>query len=606
MNGSEQRESSVEARKEKIRKRYQSKNERIKVIPAKATATLYDETEEKRVAVYARVSTDNENQTSSYELQKSYYHDMVNKHSNWTLVDIYADEGISGTSLAHREAFMRMIDDCMAGKIDLIITKNVSRFARNIEDCIHYARQLKFCNPPVGILFETENIYTLNRDSEMALSFTATMAQEESHAKSESMNRSYHMRFERGLFMTPTLLGYDHDAEGNLVINEEEAKTVRLMFLMVLDGYKCSEIAEELMRLKRPTKVKKKSCEVNYAWSSSTVQAILRNERYCGDVLAQKTYTPNYLNHKSVKNRNNLPQYYEEDHHEAIISREDFITVQALLDQAKYGFRNALPELKVIDTGVLRGFVEINPCWVGFTEDDYLAACHSVLTDEDYLNPKVLIQKKRGDFELSKYQVTRNQFVSNSRKISVSITHNKIKFSVDAIAEFESTFYVEIFYHPLYEMLVVRKSDKNNRHAIKWSGHKNNSIKPRWIKASAFAPVLYALSGWNSDWRYTITGYSKEQNGEKVIMFYMDEPEIRVKQEDGKYNIFYPSEWRGEFGDYYDEHIGKTISIFDPKKVWNTEAQGVVRSNVDFQIRNPSEIKSELEILKNELGENHE
>ena len=140
--------------------------------------------------MYARVSTDDPRQTSSYELQKNHYTDLVNRREDWKLVDIYADEGISGTSLKHRDSFIRMIADCKAGKIDLIVTKSVSRFARNVLDCIGYVRQLAAMSPPIGVFFETENIYTLNPNSEMSLSFISTLAQEESHNKSEIMNAS--------------------------------------------------------------------------------------------------------------------------------------------------------------------------------------------------------------------------------------------------------------------------------------------------------------------------------------------------------------------------------------------------------------------------------
>ena len=140
---------------------------------------------------------------------------MVSRRPDWDLVEIYADEGISGTSLQHRDAFVKMIEDCKAGKIDLIVTKSVSRFARNIIDCIGYVRELKAMNPPIGVFFETENIFTLNANSEMSLSFIATLAQEESHSKSEIMNASIEMRFKRGIFLTPALLGYDQDDDGN-------------------------------------------------------------------------------------------------------------------------------------------------------------------------------------------------------------------------------------------------------------------------------------------------------------------------------------------------------------------------------------------------------
>ena len=233
MKETEERLENVKDQKQRIRDRYKGVDEdALDVIPAAPQEDFYSETTTKRVAVYARVSTDDPRQTSSYELQKNHYTDMVSRRPDWDLVEIYADEGISGTSLQHRDAFVKMIEDCKAGKIDLIVTKSVSRFARNIIDCIGYVRELKAMNPPIGVFFETENIFTLNANSEMSLSFIATLAQEESHSKSEIMNASIEMRFKRGIFLTPALLGYDQDDDGNLVINDQEAEIVRLIFFM--------------------------------------------------------------------------------------------------------------------------------------------------------------------------------------------------------------------------------------------------------------------------------------------------------------------------------------------------------------------------------------
>lgn len=189
MKESEGKAGSRAEQKQKIRERYKGIDpDSLDVIPAKPRIDIYETDIEQRVAVYARVSTGDPRQTSSYELQKNYYEDLVQRNPHWTLVDIYADEGISGTSLNHREAFKRMIQDCNDGKIDLIITKSVSRFARNIVDCIEQVRKLAALKPPVGVMFKTERIYTLDSKSEMSLSFIATLAQEESHNKSEIMN----------------------------------------------------------------------------------------------------------------------------------------------------------------------------------------------------------------------------------------------------------------------------------------------------------------------------------------------------------------------------------------------------------------------------------
>jgi len=406
----------AENQKARIRERYKGIDlDELDVIPAISQEDFYDSTNMKRVAVYARVSTDDPRQTSSYELQKNHYKDLINHHPNWNLVDIYADEGISGTSLQHRDAFVQMIKDCQDGKIDLIVTKTVARFARNILDCIGYVRQLAAMQPPVGVFFETENIFTLNGNSEMLLSFLATMAQEESHNKSEIMNSSIEMRFRRGIFLTPPLLGYDLDEDGNLVINEKEAETVRLVFFMYLYGYTCGQIADTLTNLGRRTK------KNNTSWSPGSILGILQNERHCGDVLARKTFTPNYLDHKSKKNKQNRNQYRKRNHHEAIISRDDFIAVQRLISNARYGNKGILPELQVIRDGVLKGFVSVNPRWVAFGADDYRAASSSAADDEHHLQAEMFqIEAQPGDFDLRGYEIARSQFFDTARKLCVT------------------------------------------------------------------------------------------------------------------------------------------------------------------------------------------
>lgn len=364
---------NVIAKKEAIRKRIQSTDiTDIEIIPAKPQVSVLKDTSEKRVAIYARVSTDDVRQTSSYEMQQKHYSDFVASRPNWHLVRIYADEGISGTSLKNRDAFNQMIIDCKNGGIDLIITKSVSRWSRNIVDGVGCVRALEAQNPPVGVFFEDERLYSLDRDHATMLSMHSTMAEQESRTKSTSMNSSLLMRFAHGLFLTPTLLGYDHNENGNLIINQEEANTVRLIFFMYLYGYSTEIIAQTLTALNRPTKLG------NTKWSSSTVLGILRNERHCGDVRAWKTHTPDFLIQKSVKNRNDKPQYYKRDHHEPIISRDDFIAAQQMIDNAKYRGNNLLPRLRVVSDGALRGFVSVNPRWGGFNAEDYRAASASV------------------------------------------------------------------------------------------------------------------------------------------------------------------------------------------------------------------------------------
>ena len=231
----------------------------------------------------------------------------------------------------------------------------------------------------------------------------STLAQEESHTKSEIMNSSIEMRFRRGIFLTPPLLGYDQDENGDLVVNPHEARIVQLIFYMYLNGSSTQQIADSLTELGCRTK------KNNDVWSSSTILQILQNERHCGDVLARKTWTPNYLDHKSRKNNQDRNQYRKVGHHEAIISRDDFIAVQKLITNAKYGNKEILPELHVIQEGSLCGFISINPRWSGFKATDYFEASQSVLKSTTRDTPDT-ITASAGSFDLRDYEIARGQF----------------------------------------------------------------------------------------------------------------------------------------------------------------------------------------------------
>ena len=568
MKENEERAGRVNKQKSKIRERYKGVDaDCLDVIPALPQEDFYNSETVKRVAVYARVSTDDPRQTSSYELQRNHYNDMVSRRPDWQLVQIYADEGISGTSLQHRDAFVQMIRDCQEGKIDLIVTKSVSRFARNILDCIGYVRQLKAMKPPIGIFFETENIFTLNANSEMSLSFIATLAQEESHTKSEIMNSSIEMRFKRGIFLTPTLLGYDHDEDGNLIINEEEAKTVRLIFFMYLYGYSSNRIAETLTKLQRATK------KGNTTWNPGSVLQILQNERHCGDVLARKTFTPNYLDHKSKKNRQDRNQYRMKDHHESIVSRDDFIAVQRMISNARYGNRGFLPELHVVPEGMLKGYVLINPRWAGFKAADYYEAAVSV-SDEEVQKlpsmPPLTVEAKSGDFDLRGYEIARAQFFNVKERITVTFTDDQVSFNKAAIQKLTCE-YVELLIHPDKKMFAVRCCERNEKNAIQWARESDGLFRLKNIRGTAFMPTVYEIMSWKHQCKYRVIGNYVEKDGEAAIFIDMKEPEIFVPermlqsgnkseklglnplQEDRNKNVtVYPASWSGGFGrDFY-------------------------------------------------------
>lgn len=610
---------SSQDKKLRIRERYKGIDEELlDVIPAVKQDDFYDEAKVKRVGVYARVSTDDPRQTSSYELQKNYYNDLVSRRPDWNLVDIYADEGISGTSLAHRDEFKRMIADCEAGKLDLIVTKSISRFARNLMDCVGHIRKLKALTPPVGVFFETEHVYTLDANSEMTLSFMATLAQEESHTKSEIMNASIEMRFKRGIFLTPALLGYDLDDDGNLVINEEEAKTVRLIFFLYLYGFTTKEIAETMTELHRTTK------KGNTKWSPASVLQILQNERHCGDVLARKTFTPDYLTHKSKKNRQDRNQYRMKDHHESIVSRDDFIAVQRLINNAKYGNKSILPALHVVNEGLLSGFVSINPRWAGFKVSDYYEACHSA----DYENDSLEVfheeyAANEGDFDLRGYEIARGQYFEANGKCSVTISKKDLSFSLAAIKRLGETATIEMLIHPDKKLLAVRAVKSDAVNAVTWSRRTNGKTVPKKISGTACLPTIFKLMDWKDECRYRLLGSLLQKEDCSILIFDMKEIEVFIPRyvidqsdqdsDDGsmipftygssKQVLAYPDDWGDNFGNSFYSHeydSQKEKSEFEKMKEMPDSAP---YKESDLKVTDPLTLKTEIESMISEMKE---
>ena len=520
------RKQEKKQEKEKVRKRMRVEidPENYEYIPAKKPIDYYDNDVPQRVAIYVRVSTDDIRQTTSYELQKKYYEDFVRRHPNWTLVKIYADEGISGTSLKHRDAFNEMIDHCRAGQIDLIVTKSVSRFARNVMITIGMARELAQMKSPVGIFFESEAIFSLNDDSQMALTFQATMAEEESHTRSRSMETSLRMRLDNGIPLTPKLLGYTHDVDGNLIINPEEAKTVKLAFYMYLYGYTTQQIADTLIALER------RSYLGNIKWTSSGVVQILRNERHCGDVLTRKTFTQDYRSHRQLKNRGDRPQSHYFNHHEGIVRRDDFIAVQRMLDNAKYGNRSILPELRVIESGILKGFVSINPRWAGFKEKEYYQASQSVyLTTEEEAAAVASVQQiqlSAGDFDLRGFEVARSEFFDSQNRPYISFSEKLVKFSTACVKKFDTRTVIELLINPVEKKFAIRPTDKANKNGVVFSHISGGKPSPKPISTAAFRSTVYSLMGWNQEYKYRILGTLYEQGSELAYIFDAADSEV--------------------------------------------------------------------------------
>ena len=275
-----------------------------------------------RVAAYCRVSTDQEEQETSYEAQCRHYTDYINANSEWELAGIFADEGISGTSTKNRTQFNAMIAACENGEVDMVITKSISRFARNTLDCLTYIRKLKALNIP--IYFEKENINTLDAKGEILLTIMASIAQQESQSISQNVRMGIQYGFQEGRMRLDytRFLGYTKDADGNFVIVPEEAETVRRIYRDYLEGYSPDAIAKVLTAKGAPTPMGSSK------WYASTVASILSNEKYCGDALLQKYYTVDFLTHKIAKNTSQFPQYFVEDHHAPIVPRQVYFQVQ--------------------------------------------------------------------------------------------------------------------------------------------------------------------------------------------------------------------------------------------------------------------------------------
>ena len=329
----------------------------VRVIPARPqTAEYQNQHHQIRVAAYCRVSTEMEEQQNSYQVQIDYYTDLNNKKKEWTLAGIFADEGISGTQTKKRTEFNRMIRMCKRKKIDLVITKSISRFARNTVDCLEYVRQLKDLG--IGVIFEKENINTLTMTSEFMIALYGSFAQAESESISKNVSLGVQMAFREGKarIQYRNLLGYRKGADAKPEIVPDEAETVKLIFKLFLDGLSTQKIADALIAKERPT------VSGDLTWNSGMVRKILHNEKYVGDVLLQKTYTVDCITHKKAVNHGERTMYLVSDHHDPIIDHVTYNLVQQELarrkskrkatskgntEQGKYSSKYALTELLI-------------------------------------------------------------------------------------------------------------------------------------------------------------------------------------------------------------------------------------------------------------------
>ena len=580
-------------------------------IPARPKINIYESGRVFRVCAYCRVSTENDEQLSSFELQQSHYRQLMGNHPNWNLVHIYADEGISGTSLKKRDDFNRMIAACEAGEYDLIVTKSVSRFARNLVDCVSIARKLKSQNPPIGIFFETDNFNTLSEGSELMLSFLATFAQEESVKKSESMNWSLQQRFKDGKLLTPAPLGYKKpkDSSGHYIkyapleIVESEAEVVRFIFNAFLSGRTTKEIACLLNDIGFPTKTGGK------LWYDGSISYILQNERYCGNILTWKTFTSDMYEHKHRKNRQDRDQYLYTDMHEAIVSIETFESVQVLLENRKHHVRGPLPAMQVIGSGIFRGYIPINHHWVNEDTASYYEASNSTCNK---LEMRRIKRNLLSVFDFEGYQVVRGQFMAAHAECpSISITGTRITFNIYCVRKFNTVPYIQLLLHPSERKLAIRPCDANDIHSIRWRPEIGKPVFAKTIKCQYFSSALFQIMNWNPDFLYRIRGAWATRGNAQIIVFNLKNavPYVSIEQKcdsspkPHKNKIpLCPEEWSDNFGEnFYDHRVQYGFYFFAAD--WDAQADSVPVPGFNKTTNLSAEkLKESLENLKTKAG----
>ena len=503
-------------KKAAIRERYKGVDPSLlEVIPATAPETVAVEDRTLNVAAYIRVSTDNDEQTSSFELQQNDFTERIQANPKWNFVGIYSDEGISGTELSHRKGMLQMLEDCRAGKIDYILAKSIARFARNVVDCLSIIEELKNMNPPVGVYFEADNLYTLDSTGALVLTIMATLAEEESRNKSVIMNWSIDRRFSRGIFLTPELLGYDRDENGELVINPQEAETVKVIYDLYINGWTPKEIADLLTAYGRKTKLG------NEVWNPGTIRGVIGNERHCGDILARKTYTPNFKNHKAKKNEGKRTQYRQRDHHDPIVTREVYNAANHLAASRTYGSkRKPLPVLSVIDGGMLAGYVPVDKDWKGFSTEDYRAACESV----DQKEETVLPTGKR--LNMAGFQIVRSDFFPSTEDLKMTISQGNLRFSTSCLRKFEDVEYVELLLNTVKNCIAIRPCSADCPNAIHWGRLREEKWIVSSVGSKGLSSTLFDMMNWEEEAKYRFKGQFISRGDDKLLLFQLDEPVV--------------------------------------------------------------------------------
>lgn len=584
----------------------------IVVIKAVEPITIRDTRTHLKVCAYCRVSTGNIEQTSSFELQNNYYRDYIEKHENWTNVGIYADEGISATSMKHRDGFKRMIEDARRGKIDLIVTKSVSRFARNVVDCIDTIRMLKSLTPPVRVYFESEGIDTADSSSDVMLNILAIFAQEESHKKSESLNWSVDNRYAVGNFLTPRLFGYkiDPNKPDRYIIIEEEAEVVRLVYSMYVTGFSPTETAETMTKLNYISNI-----HGDRKWNSGVVNNIITNERRCGMIIARKTYTVDFTTHQKRKNVNQRNKYMLDDHHDGIVAKEIYEEALRIKEMRRHRNYNIIPSLSVIKEGALKGFVPVSVKYAGFTYENYKFASDFAFEkdkDGNVIRDKIesIDKRKISSFDLSGFEKVDSQLISRSGQPMCWFKQNQMYFNKACIDKMNKSNYVELLFEPTEKLLAIRSCLPNHEYAIKWVTTKDDKITPSTRSSSGISNILFKCMDWDPNDRYRMVGVRRTKDNKSVVLFDLNGAEKihkEIENENEEEILIKTISTIDEYlldhfgNDYYQDIYSMRLYLMDLFKKWDLDAELVpIEEPKEWLIKAKELVKMHLEKLMEE------
>lgn len=528
-----------------------------------------------KIAIYLRLSLadgdlkkGSKDESNSIENQRMLLHDYIGKQEDlFGEIVEYVDDGYTGTNF-NRPAFQKMIVDLKQGNIKVIMVKDLSRLGRDYIGVGDYIEQIF---PLMGVRFIAVNnsfdSMKLNNGTpgiEVAVSNLVNNMYSRDIAK--KIRAALETNWKNGkATCTNVPFGYVWNKKGGQrwEIDPEAAPCVKKVFELALSGRNTTQIAYGMNELNLPTPglYSRKTKLGRVEWNPGTLAGVLANERHCGDVLARKTFTPNFLTHKSKKNNNDRTQYRQKNHHEAIVSREVFNAANHLRASRNYSKKNRpLPVLSVVEDGILRGYVPFDKDWTGFSAEEYREASESVMKEPDVTVTADV--KKRLD--LTGYEIVRVQYFSTMQNPAMTISNGRLRFNTACLKKFENVEYVELLLNSVERCIAIRPCDKNNPNAIRWGRLKEGRWCASTLGCRGLAKTLFDIMEWDEDLRYRFRGQFLEQGDNKMMLFAFDEPEMikveeivlppkeNTEEDEGetvKKKIYiFPPEWAGTFG----------------------------------------------------------